>query len=118
MTRDEAERIYGPIKISRTANMTPCRGWDYSAVFEKLVDLDMPSWAEALGATREEALAELLEQAEDQRRTNMLNEAHDKLDRSIQDKGAMTREEYRGFLAMRKGVKVETVKFFREKGSV
>ena len=65
MTREQAERLYGPISVTRTANMTPHLGWDYSAVFAKMVDVDMPSWAEALGATEADALAELLEQAEE-----------------------------------------------------
>ena len=63
--RKRMEALYGPIQITHVYPPIPIRNFDYCAVFEKRVDLDMPSWAHADGPTEAEALDTLLDFAEE-----------------------------------------------------
>jgi hypothetical protein len=47
------------ITVERTANMTPCRDWDYMATIQ---DQEETETSNALGSTKELAVLNLLEQ--------------------------------------------------------
>ena len=65
MTREQAERLYGPINTVCQYPPIPMRNFDWCAYFDNLIDLDCPSWIQASGETEAEALDNLLEQAEE-----------------------------------------------------
>jgi hypothetical protein len=65
MTRERAEALFGPIKTVCQCPPIPIRSLDWSAYFDRYLDVDCPSWVQASAATEEEAVAELLEQAAD-----------------------------------------------------
>ena len=63
MTRKQAETLFGEIKIYYHCPPIPDRSNDYEAYFDRFLDVGMPSWTRAFGASADIAVAALLVQA-------------------------------------------------------